>query len=99
MARNRSTDVFGRPFGDRLKEPVWRRGQVVNGLNPTIWRNDKCGNRIKFSEYGNINSEYGWEIDHVIPVAKKGSDILSNMQPLQWENNHKKGDTYPWSCS
>jgi hypothetical protein len=34
-------------------------------------------------------------------VAKGGSDDLANLQPLQWQNNRTKGDTWPqgWSCA
>ncbi len=54
---------------------------------------------MKRSEYGNTNSDHGWEVDHEKPVARGGSDDLSNLQPLQWDNNRKKSDAYPWSCS
>jgi 5-methylcytosine-specific restriction endonuclease McrA len=52
---------------------------------------------MRYGEYGQT-SKYGWEIDHIKPVSKGGTDDLSNLQPLQWENNRRKGDNYPWHC-
>ena len=44
-------------------------------------------------------SERNLEIDHIKPVSQDGGDELSNLQPLQWENNRHKGDDWPdWSC-
>ena len=49
--------------------------------------------------YGDRSSPYGWEIDHIKPVAQGGSDELSNLQPLHWENNAHKSDNWPnWTC-
>jgi len=54
--------------------------------------------RNKYSDHGNTEAKYGWEIDHIKPLAMGGLDNIDNLQPLQWENNRKKGDTYPWNC-
>ncbi len=57
-----------------------------------------CGAAMQYSAYG-TTGEYGWEIDHIKPVSRGGADDLSNLQPLYWENNRRKGDIYPWSCT
>lgn len=53
---------------------------------------------MKYSDHGNTNTDNGWDIDHIKPLSKGGSDNWANLQPLQWENNRRIGDMYPWSC-
>lgn len=72
--------------------------RIVQGYDPRLYRLDLCGRWIAWREYGQT-TQYGWEIDHMRPVALGGSDHLANLQPLHWWNNRSKGDTYPWSCS
>ncbi|MGQ0741700.1 MAG: HNH endonuclease signature motif containing protein [Alphaproteobacteria bacterium] len=78
-----------------LVAAVWQKGIVVPEYDPAMIRKDICGSWMKFSEYGQ-ETTLGWEIDHIKPVAKSGSDDLSNLQPLWWQNNRRKGDAYPW---
>ena len=96
MARLPNTTTSGRTFDQTTIDAVWAKAKLDPGY--TIFKKDACGATIKNDEYGKT-STYGWEIDHIKPVAKDGSDELSNLQALQWENNRYKGDDYPnWSC-
>lgn len=79
-----------------LKYIVWQKGRVIPNEDPNEYLQDACGKTIKYSEYG-MDTFYGWEIDHIIPVALGGSEHIGNLQPLYWRNNRQKGDIYPWS--
>lgn len=70
-------------------EQVWRRALIVPGVNAAEWRKDDCGAWISRGQYGNRQSLYGWEVDHVYPG---GGDNLPNLRALQWQNNASKGD-------
>ena len=80
-------------WSEEIIEQVWRKGAVIPNYDPRVWRRDACGTAMKRSEYGNRDSQYGWEIDHVNPnVPAYYRDSLTNLQPLQWENNVDKSD-------
>jgi hypothetical protein len=77
-------------FDETTKKLVWGKGTIANPNNPGEWRKDECGAWIEFSRYGDRNSQYGWEIDHITSVDHGGTDALSNLRPLQWQNNASK---------
>jgi 5-methylcytosine-specific restriction endonuclease McrA len=99
MARTRGTNSRGGSFSAAEVQAVWNKGTAVSGYDASRWRKDACGAWMDRLEYGNTDSKQGWEVDHIRPVSHGGSDDLVNLQPLQWENNRGKGDSYPnWSC-
>jgi hypothetical protein len=93
MPRNHGTNTQGGSFDEATISRVWTKGKTIPNYDPGTWRYDIYGAVMKRQEHGNTSSKHGWEVDHITPVARRGTDDLSNLQPLQWENNRKKGDS------
>lgn len=77
------------------EEIAWNNAHKVRGKNPELYRKDDYGNMMYKPSYGR-QSEMGWEVDHRHPIAKGGTDCTRNLQAVQWEENRKKSDTYPY---
>lgn len=99
MDRKSNSNRNGNNWTDSEKIAVWNKGKTIPNYSTAVWRYDKCGKVMKWSEHGNRSSDNGWEIDHIDPVSNGGGDEIQNLQPLQWENNADKGDKLNWSCS
>jgi hypothetical protein len=74
---------------------AWERATKVDNFDSNQFRKDSCGAWIIRSHYGQRDSVYGWEVDHVYPQSMGGGDDLENLRAMQWENNMSKGDDYP----
>lgn len=77
-------------FSDEDIQKVWEKGTITPNYDASLYRKDQCGAWITRSLYGNRNSKYGWEIDHV--DIDTDNNNLSNLRPLQWKNNANRQD-------
>lgn len=98
MARRHNTNRNGGSWTEQEKLAVWQKGRPIPNYPESQWRWDICGQVMQWSQHGNRNSDTGWEIDHINPVANGGSDFIANLQPLNWKNNSAKGDKLDWRC-
>ena len=90
-------------FTEEQRIAVCQKAQIVEGLDPSMYRKDACGAWMVWDKYGVQDNMYGWEIDHIVPrslLQEKGYmpseiDSLINLRALQHQNNTSKGDDYP----
>jgi hypothetical protein len=82
-------------FSEEDVQKVWEKGEIVSGQDPQQWRKDQCGAWIGRASYGKRESPYGWETDH---IDSNSGDTLSNLRPLQWQNNLDKSDKKRLTC-
>ena len=90
---NRAVMLKESSFDELTINAVWNKARYVSTEHENRGlRKDLCGAWILRSAYGDRDNNYGWEIDHIVPTSKGGSDSLVNLQPLHWQNNAAKGD-------
>lgn len=69
---------------------VWSKAATVRGKDPDLYRRDPYNNVMYKYSYGKA-SNMGWEIDHIRPVSRGGSDSVNNLQALNTSVNRSKG--------
>lgn len=100
MARRHGTKRDGGAWTEKELDAIWLKGAPVPGKDPAKVRADWCGAWMERGKHGDTTTNgFGWEVDHVVAVANGGSDALSNLQPMQWQNNRKKGDSDTKACA
>ena len=71
-----------------LKRAAWARTSPVAG-QPNAWefRRDCLGNLVRYADFGNRHSPYGWELDVITRLAAAGQGP-DNVQALHWKATH-----------
>ncbi len=78
------------PWLEQKKIAAWTRCRTLPGRSPQDWRVDDDGTIIRRANYG-VQGEYGWEVDHIRPLALSGTDTLDNVRALHCRNNRSRG--------
>ncbi|MCK5824761.1 MAG: HNH endonuclease [Ichthyobacteriaceae bacterium] len=81
-------------FTESKINAVWNSARTIQGKNKDRFRLDIAGAIIERSKYG-FATKFGWEVDHIYPVSKGGTNIIDNLQALQHDNNRSKGNDFP----
>lgn len=77
-----------------LKRAAWARTTPVAG-QPNSWefRKDCRGHLIRYADFGNRHSPFGWELDYIVSRAFGGSSDPDNLQALHWKANTFRAET------
>ncbi|MDB5483913.1 MAG: hypothetical protein JWO83_4966 [Caulobacteraceae bacterium] len=82
--------LFNLSQNERNKLAAWTACRTIQGFSESEYRIDANGTLILWSHYG-AQSEYGWEIDHILPSALGGADAVHNYRALHWRTNRQLG--------
>ena len=79
-----------------LKRAAWARTSPVTGQsNSWEFRKDVLGNLVRYADFGNRHSPFGWELDLIVPSILGGSSDAENLQVLHWKAGAARKESLP----
>ena len=81
---------------ENLKRACWARTSPASGQN-NGWefRKDCLGNLVRYADFGNRASPFGWELDLIVARSVGGSGGPDNLQVLHWRAGAARRETLP----
>ena len=84
-------------YSEKQIKEAWERAKQIDAHG--MMRQDTNGALIKYEEYGNAKSPFGWTIDHIIPkklfINESNAEFPENRWALHMKNNESKADSFP----
>ena len=78
------------------KRAAWARTSPVTGQsNSWEFRKDVLGNLVRYADFGNRHSPFGWELDFIVSRSLCGSTDPENIQALHWKANAARTEVPP----
>ncbi len=74
------------------KEKAWNNAKPIKGKDKKNYRQDSYGKTMYKASHGK-SSVMGWDVDHIKPKSKGGSDATRNLQALNSNVNRSKGNS------
>ena len=81
---------------ENLKRACWARTSPASGQsNGWEFRKDCMGNLVRYADFGNRSSPFGWELDFIVARSGGGSGDAGNLQVLHWKAGAARRETLP----
>ncbi len=88
-ASNSTSSHYG---NSRCVKTVWNGAPTVRGKDPELYRRDPYGKVVYWHSHGK-STTMGWQVDHIKPASKGGSDHPRNLQVMQSSKNMSLGNS------
>ena len=79
-----SRPFVSRGYSEEVIEQLWELATPVDGNDPEVWRKDEFGAWIARDDYGNRDSEFGWEADEIPGTSPKMG--IAHLRAIHWQN-------------